>query len=274
MERGQVNRIDYKRKPRRRSGVHGGVKVLVYLFVSALMFAVGMVIGGMLSQDSFAEGEGAGGGKNRPVTDPAVSKIEVVCIDQREDYPTGCESVTAVMALGHAGVDLSVDDFIDRYLPMSRTPQSDDNGVYHVEANPREAYLGDPRTQEGWGCYAPVIRKAVEAVLAAEDSAVKVEDLTGQPISALCQDYVFQGVPVMVWATQGMASPSYGPTMVVEETGERFDWISPEHCLLLIGEDEGNYWFNDPLEGGEVAYEKKAAETAYQALGSQALALR
>lgn len=83
MERGQANRIDYKRKPRCRPGVHGGVKLLVYLFVSVLMFAVGMVIGGMLSQESFAEAEGAGDGQDRPATGPA-GKIRVVCIDQRE----------------------------------------------------------------------------------------------------------------------------------------------------------------------------------------------
>ena len=29
------------------------------------------------------------------------------------DYPTGCESVSAVMALQYAGVDITVDTFID-----------------------------------------------------------------------------------------------------------------------------------------------------------------
>lgn len=41
---------------------------------------------------------------------------DVPHIYQYDTYPTGCESVSAVCALRYSGADISVDDFIDKYL--------------------------------------------------------------------------------------------------------------------------------------------------------------
>lgn len=49
-------------------------------------------------------------------------KLDVPFIDQRQSYPSGCESVSAVMALKHCGVAVSVDEFIDKYLPIGNAP--------------------------------------------------------------------------------------------------------------------------------------------------------
>ena len=43
-------------------------------------------------------------------------KIEVPYIDQSVKYPTGCESVSAVMLLKYLGYEMTVDEFI-RKLP-------------------------------------------------------------------------------------------------------------------------------------------------------------
>lgn len=43
-------------------------------------------------------------------------------IYQTDNWPTGCESVTAVMALNAAGIEISVDDFIDDYLVCTEPP--------------------------------------------------------------------------------------------------------------------------------------------------------
>ena len=105
---------------------------------------------------------------------------------------------------------------------------------------------------------------------------MKVEDLTGQGIKALCENYVTEGVPVILWGTIGMEAPRRGGTLTVASaSGEnrQIDWISPEHCLLLVGVDGESYWFNDPMEGQTVAYDQAAVQQAYEALGSQALAV-
>ena len=41
--------------------------------------------------------------------------IRVPYIDQTKDYPTGCESVSAVMLLHYLGIPISVDAFIENY---------------------------------------------------------------------------------------------------------------------------------------------------------------
>ena len=43
-------------------------------------------------------------------------RIKAPYLDQSKSFPTGCESVSAVMLLHFLGYDISVNEFIDRYL--------------------------------------------------------------------------------------------------------------------------------------------------------------
>ena len=47
-----------------------------------------------------------------------MKRLPVPFIGQGQDLPTGCESVSAVMALNWAGADLTVEDFVYGFLPM------------------------------------------------------------------------------------------------------------------------------------------------------------
>ena len=199
--------------------------------------------------------------------------LDVPFIDQREKYPTGCESVTAVMALQYAGVDVTVEEFIDQYLPQGEAPHQDATGAV-VGPSPWEMFLGSPYSEEGWGCYAPVIGEAVEQLL--QDRGVEglsVKELYGEDLPQLCEEYVSQGTPVMVWATIDMAEPTPANQYYLEGTGELFTWIYPLHCLLLTGEDGETYIFNDPMAGKNVAYPKEQVEEAFEGVGMQAVVL-
>ena len=46
--------------------------------------------------------------------------IQAPYIDQTKQYPTGCESVSAVMLLQYLGIPVLVDDFIEKYLKKNR----------------------------------------------------------------------------------------------------------------------------------------------------------
>lgn len=260
------------RHAKRRKNRNWKLRFLVHFLAAAAVFAAGMLVGGKLSQTSRAESGWETGGMEMENLQSGTAVLDVNFIDQREKYPTGCESVTAVMALKHAGINITVEEFIDSYLPQGPEPWADENGFYH-SCHPAEAFMGSPYSEDGWGCYAPVIQTAAEAVLGDRQSGRQVRDLNGQSLEALCRDYIDKGVPVMIWATMWMAQAKYGPEIIVEDTGERFDWISPEHCLLLVGENEESYFFNDPLEGKAVGYKKASVEAAYAALGSQALVI-
>lgn len=199
--------------------------------------------------------------------------IDAPFIDQRDKYPTGCESVTAVMALEYAGVEISVEEFIDGYLPQGNAPYMDESGTL-VGASPWEEFLGSPYSESGWGCYAPVIAGALEQLLQDRDiKDLSVKELEGQSLESLCRAYVDRGVPVMVWATIDMEQPVESTQFILEDTGEPFTWIYPLHCLLLTGEDGESYYFNDPLAGKNVPYSKDQVKTAYQGVGMQAVVL-
>lgn len=278
MDRGTEARSKY---PRRRK--HGGWKLrfFFHVLIVAVVFVIGVLVG-KLCQTSRAEsvaaiGEEGMGMKTERGTEmkrlpSSATVLDVNFIDQRGAYPTGCESVTAVMALNYVGIDIAVEEFIDNYLPQAPEPWADEYGLYH-SCHPAEAFMGSPYSEDGWGCYAPVIQSAAGKVLEDRESGRKVRDLTGESLETLCRDYIDKGVPVMIWATMWMDQAKYGPEIIVEETGERYDWISPEHCLLLVGEDKENYYFNDPLEGKAAGYNKASVEAAYAALGTQALVI-
>lgn len=138
--------------------------------------------------------------------------------------------------------------------------------------DPRKAFPGDPRSYWGWGCYSSVISKSISNVLKNKNSKyVEMKELKNVSLSDLCSTYIKDGIPVIIWGTIDMATPQNSTVFYIEGTGERFTWIYPFHCLVLVGYDANNYYFNDPMAGKSVAYSKSQVETAYKALGNQAI---
>ena len=192
--------------------------------------------------------------------------LEVPFISQVGTYPTGCESVSTVMACQYAGISIDVETFIDSYLPKDSFTY--ENGVM-IGSHPDDAFMGDPYTDNGFGCYAPCIVKAVQGFLP-ENYVLK--NTTGMTVPELCEKYIDVGVPVVMWATMYMEEPSEGAQWILRESGELFQWIGGEHCLVLTCYDSEYYYFNDPLSG-KVRYERTLVETRYSQMGSQSLVI-
>lgn len=193
-----------------------------------------------------------------------IDNVPVLC--QGDNWPTGCESVSAVMALNYLGVDITVDDFIDYYLPMGTAPYMDDFGM--TGSNPWKVFLGDPRSELGWGCYAPVIVEAVKNM----DSSVTSQDYYEKSLNDLCTEFIDNNIPVLLWASLNMAEPFVTDTFTAFD-GTYIEWNYPSHCLLLIGYDSLGYYFNDPMAGDFIHYSKEQTKTAYEAQGSQAVVI-
>ncbi len=194
--------------------------------------------------------------------------LDVPYISQLGAYPTGCESVSAVMALQHLGIDITVDDFIDQYLDLGTEPWTSEDGVMYG-GDPWKTFLGDPREASGWGCYAPAIEKAIKRAVDLERFQVNV--LFGIPLDVLCETYLDNNIPVILWATIDMEYPTPGDCWLIEGTGEELQWMRPEHCLLLVGYDQDYFYFNDPLSGAQYPYAKSDCIAAYEGLHSQAV---
>lgn len=195
-------------------------------------------------------------------------KIQVPYIDQSVKYPTGCESVSAVMLLQYLGYEISVDEFISKYLEC-RDMEMREGVLYGPD--PKECFCGSPYDEESYGIYAGGLKKALDK---AAGDRYCFEDESGTPIEELLRKYIDQDMPVIFWACINMRKEIPGPEWKLLDTGERFLWTSNEHCMLLVGYDEENYYFNDPYDNnGVIGYSKQLVEKRHSAQHSMALGI-
>ena len=145
--------------------------------------------------------------------------LDVPYIDQSVKYPTGCESVSTVMLLQYLGYKISVDEFIENYLEQDTFEQR--RGEQYGP-DPRKMFCGSPYDEESFGCYSPVIVKALnrffeesEKEKSAERNHLKyrVVDETGKTAQQLVEQYVKKGMPVIFWACIDMREPIIGPEL-------------------------------------------------------------
>ncbi len=186
-------------------------------------------------------------------------------ISQLGTYPTGCESVSATMALQYLGWSGTVDDFI-ALLPKAAPPRPLPDGSY-IGPDPEEFFPGDPYSTEGWGCFAPCLMSAIE----------KIPGYTCLPMEGLSLEevktYIDRGEAVVFWGTINFAPPRRTLRWQTP-SGKTVQWISPMHCTLLIGHDDSGYYFNDPTGGKEAYYLAAAVEEGYKAQGSRIMLIR
>lgn len=172
------------------------------------------------------------------------------------------------MALNATGEQISVGAFIDNYLECSLRFYW--SGGKYYGPDPNEYYLGDPRSENSYGCMAPPIKKALIRYFGSDE---RVADTTGTALPDLCKNYIDRGIPVIVWASIGMVNIVDGTAWITPD-GSTFTWPINEHCLLLVGYDANKYYFNDPYTGKTVGYAKSVTEKRYERLGKQSLAVK
>ena len=195
--------------------------------------------------------------------------ISAPYIDQSVHYPTGCESVSAVMLLRYLGYNISVDEFIEKYLEMQAFEERDGE-LYGPD--PNLYFAGSPYDEESFGCYAPVLCSALRKTVS---DTYEVIDETGSEIFELVERYIEHDMPVIFWACINMRRPVVGPSWKLLDSGKEFTWISNEHCMLLVGYDDEMYYFNDPYDNnGLIGYAKKTVEDRYAAQHRQAIGIK
>ena len=191
----------------------------------------------------------------------------VPTFSQMPEYPTGCETVSAIMALRYAGYNITAVQFIDNYLPQSDGFNEKDGVRYGPD--PEKTFIGSPRSEGGYGCFAPVIEKALTDYLGKSKAVINATDMT---LTELCESYISNGMPVITWVTISMLD-TYPAEKWKLENGKDFYWPANEHCMLLIGYDSESCYFNDPYVGKTVKYPKALAESRYNKLGKQAVVI-
>lgn len=194
------------------------------------------------------------------------SKILNVIYINQDKYPTGCESVSVVMALNYMGVNITVDEFIDYYLDMDSLEEIDN--IYYGE-NPNNYFIGNPREKSGLGCYAPCIVNACNKFLTDETTAISLKNMDFGEF----KKYIDNNIPVVVWITISLKEPVISRSWNLRDSGLRYTFLGNEHCVVLVGYDDIYYYFNDPLNG-IVAYRKDIVELRYTQMGKNALIIK
>lgn len=195
--------------------------------------------------------------------------IDVPYISQVGILPNGCEAVSATMLLHYNNFNIEPVDFVDKYL---------EQGEVYVKwgcrygPNPKIQYAGDPKSKKGgWGCFAPVIIKALNKYL---DGKMYAKNLTGLTLDEIVQQYISADIPVAVWVTQNMEKITSLYQWQSYDKSETFLYPVREHCMVLTGFDDEYYYFNDPLnEAQAVKFKKEVASASYNSLGKQAVAI-
>ncbi len=195
--------------------------------------------------------------------------LDAPWLDQHEKWPTGCESVSAALALQYLGYDVTPDYFIDHCLPRADTPRLE-GGIWRGP-DPRFLYPGDPRTEDGWGCFAPAVARGIRTCASLRGLDVTAREIYGRPLSLLIREEIGGGNPVIFFGTMGMAAPRVSRRWTADGSGETVVWKTPMHCLLLIGVEGDEAVFSDPLAGPREHYPLRDTEISYRGMGAQAV---
>lgn len=192
--------------------------------------------------------------------------LPVKNILQLPELKAGCEVTSTAIVLNYFGCSVKKTELVD-YLSM-------DGGFHTVNGklygpDPWKVFAGRP--DDKYGCYAPVVTKMANRYLRDAKSGLTAVDISGAAPLELysCID---SGFPVIVWATTFLQEPSVGPEWYLNDTGEYYQWILREHCLVLKGYTDQTVTFCDPLdERGTVTYDRSLFELRYSQMYSQAV---
>ena len=230
------------------------------------------------------------GNKNEtPVTDetrPSVATVEQMTSHQIEGVPVlsqteltaCCESYACTMTLQYLGFDLTINEFVDNYLIKKPVEYGADGTLYGPDLD--AAFAGD--IYFGYGINSPAMAKSMNIYLKEQKSNLKAHSMKGVPVEELCHKYVAKDIPVMIWATANMDEPFVHKTWVVNyvdenstvEIGDEVSWQMHEHCMVLIGFDEENYYLSDSVAGKVSVFERATFEDRYAKLGTQAIVVQ
>ena len=182
-------------------------------------------------------------------------------IPQLPELPTGCEITCLAMVLNYYGFAADKCDLADNYLEKSEDYEAD----FH------KVFVGNPRDEDAYGCYAPVIEDAANRYLTDAGSTMLAVDVSGTELDKLV-GYIDIGVPVVVWGTMNCAEGYYTDTW--EADGVEVSWYWPEHAMVLIGYSDTRIWVADSLKNKVLAFDRDLFKTRYEELGKQAVVVQ
>jgi len=185
--------------------------------------------------------------------------IDMSCIQQYPELPTGCEAISLTNVLNYYGFGLDKYFIVNNYLLY----YSDD---YQI------GYRGSPWSIEGATTFPKCIADTANNFLRDQNSNLTAYEITGTDFYALLE-FIKRGIPVMIWVTGSYTWPEFsGEYYSFGDYGYWNYW--DEHCVVLNGFDLDNNlaYIADPMEG-EKSMNLEWTRALYEGCGSMAVVI-
>lgn len=185
--------------------------------------------------------------------------LDIDLINQYPNYPTGCESVATVETLNYLGFNITVDEFIDKYLPKTMTPYE---GVFF------DYFYGDPRSYYGSLCYPEVITKSVDAYFSDINcKSCRVYNYSNKSFKFLLNELSL-GHPIIIWSTIDCQEPTLKQT-------SWGSYLVPNHTVVLKGFDldKNEVYIVDSI-AGVVTRNLSEFESIYNKMGKRSVVIK
>lgn len=259
------------------------ISIIISAIVLILAFSIGLLIRYSSAEPLTQTAETFA--REQTQTPPAAELSHMISRAEEEvllqdELTAGCETYACTMLFRLLGFDVDEFTFADDYL-ISRPVDFDERSDDLEGPDMYSAFAGDVYDY-GFGAYASAMAKSMNRYLTDQKSELAAYAYENISLETLCEEYIDNDIPVMIWATVYMDEPYVGVSWVVDyvdenaksEIGDTVEWYGNEHCLLLVGYDEKNYYFGDSSEGIIMKYEKSLAAERYRQLGSQSVVVK
>lgn len=280
-ERNSNNRNN--KKGNKRKGLKWKLLKLLDIRVIGILLAIVVVL---IIIISIATAVGSNETENIPATEPETTvyvdpnsyHITGVPIINQDEFLACCETYACTMLLQHLGFDIDVSEFVNNYLFVKPVSYGEDGNLYGPDMN--SAFAGD--ILFGYGINAPGMAKCMNNYLKTTNTKLKAYPIIGESMEDLCEEYIRNDIPVMIWSTAGMQEPFVKASWIVNyvdenathKIGDTVEWQMHEHCMVLVGFDKDNYYLCDSIAGDISVFERTIFEERYAQIGTQAVVVK
>lgn len=200
------------------------------------------------------------------------NKIEIRPILQEDSWPKGSACVCAVMLLQYMGLQISVDEFIDNFLPQHKIRYREG---FLTGPDPDVQFVGSPYDAKSFGCYPGVIVRAMNECFRQKGLTWRAEDATGLSTRELLAASLDRGMPPIYWVTGDMKPPVLELSWQIRGTDRRASWYRNCSCMLMTGCDSDTMTFLDPAgEAGPLKVSRMLAVKRHAELGKRSVIVR
>lgn len=170
-------------------------------------------------------------------------KISVRPILLKDNWPKGSACACAVMLLQYLGLQITVDEFIDNFLPQRKIHYRE--GAL-IGPDPDIQFAGSPYDAKSFGCYSGAIAAALNECFRQKGLTWQAVDAAGMSTRDLLAASLDRGMPLLYWVTGDMKPPVLELSWQIKGTEKKASWYRNCSCMLLTDCDSETMTFIDP----------------------------